>query len=716
MRHGWRALLWLVVLARTAAATDILVEYDLVVDGEPTGSLLVRVDSDLGTKRWDRDEFFTRIGARLAPERKALMRDMPSMLTPEVLARHGFLIRFDDELFVMQVRTPPAWRRPRMIALMPARRKAPLWQPTGLLVSFGLEGNRQDRRLDARIWAGAGTWLVGAEPSWQRRTGWRRPVPVYLRWERENGFVQLGRGSFAPPDAPAGALVDGISLAWGWARHAAERAFLLPDQRLVLDRPADVEIWINDALQWRQRLKAGVYDLRRLPVWGVADVRLRIRYDDGVVEQRTSRWVVESLPVAPGRWGIGGAAGRDPFTHKPRWAVELARGWEGGMGGAWSVADGRWQAHGLAAAWRALGSAWRLSLGRASSGITVFRVLWQTRLGGWGVQAQADRWRANTATTRLDLWRAWDGWSLRLAAGTGGQGRTWLAEASRMLAGGWRIGVRAMRGEALAFVQWNGEAVSWQAEAGSRSQGMVLAAGGTSDDGEWRFGISGSWQRQQRQRATGSAEVQVQGAHAGRLRIRQESRRPSWRYEGALAVADGHWAWGVPPAEGWALVAVDASLSARVLRNHAAAGDLGQGSLLLDVPAYLPAEVTVDESDLPAGMRLHPGTRTVAPAWGRGGALVWRLERKVAVHARLLDPAGRPVAWRRVFLYPEAGGEGSVLVGYTDGKGWLFVEGVAPGAYLIAVEGEAGWDGALHVPARNGLVRLGAIRMRRSAP
>ncbi|MEQ1577025.1 MAG: fimbria/pilus outer membrane usher protein, partial [Hyphomicrobium sp.] len=194
-------------------------------------------------------------------------------------------------------------------------------------------------------------------------------------------------------------------------------------------------------------------------------------------------------------------------------------------------------------------------------------------------------------------------------------------------------------------------------------------------------------------------------------------QRTSLRAGTSIAFAGSKVAIGAPIRGGaFAIVAPHESIAGKDVTVgttedvRAVADQLGNG-LVSDLPAYLPASISVDVEDLPIGYSLGSGAfDTFAPYKG-GYAIEVGSAYSVSVYGTMVMADGQPVSLITGLAYPE-GQPGKKVSIFTNAEGRFGAEGLAPGRWIadMATEG-APTHFIIDVPeGTNGLVKAGTLQ------
>lgn len=189
------------------------------------------------------------------------------------------------------------------------------------------------------------------------------------------------------------------------------------------------------------------------------------------------------------------------------------------------------------------------------------------------------------------------------------------------------------------------------------------------------------------------------------------------RAAGAVAFADGVFAFGRPISRGFAILASHPALAGQVVglervgSSYLARTGRWPTALLGDLEPYRQRVVTVEATDLPVGFDLGPGLFTVAPTYKSGVVVAVGSGATAIVGGTLVDPERNPMG-RAVFEITDNHGEHPMLL-FTSGTGRFRVEGLRPGPYRLRWPNAPDAFAELVVPADAvGILDIGLVQAR----
>ena len=207
------------------------------------------------------------------------------------------------------------------------------------------------------------------------------------------------------------------------------------------------------------------------------------------------------------------------------------------------------------------------------------------------------------------------------------------------------------------------------------------------------------------------------GDGMGNRPLNASLQRSSINVGTAIAFADGKFAFGAPVrGDAFAIVAPHESLAGRTITIGEASNPRGQAdgwgpALVGDLPANVPANLSVDVADLPLGYSLGEGSYSLKPPFRGGYALEVGSAHSVSAYGTLIGADGQPVAL--LTGTATAGGDAAHQVAiFTNATGRFGADGLAPGHWVIEMATDGGpTHFALDIPAgTNGLFKAGILK------
>ncbi len=538
----------------------------------------------------------------------------------------------------------------------------------------------------------------------------------------------------------------------------------------VLERPADVDLYVDGRLVRRFRLQPGPYELRDFPLApGANRVRLEIRDDAGRLEVLTFELFFASELLAPGLEEFFFAAGveapveggepdysDDPIvtglyrrgvSENLTVGVNLQlnrRAWQVGIGAVAATRIGNLALElalsdhdnagiGVAAAvewdlvplpllgqWRFAATAWSADFTdigdlRADNPFvlelragTSFTLPFDV-LGTLNLQYGFGRGRTDDRRqVSVNLSRSWERFSLGLdASWEDGTGDPGF---DVLLTASWDFAPE-MRIEATASSEDPRIRASWRREGGPGvgSLSWNLEASADRDGLE----LSGdAFYRGARGDVSLAHELRLAGLGGG---VRDQ--RTSLRLATALVWADGEMAVARPVGDAFAILVPHPTLEGRrIFVNPGPEGDQGASGLLgaavaSDLGAYSRARITYEVEDLPPGYDLGPGVFELDPPYGGGYRLVVGSAYNVTALGTLLDLDGRPVALASGEAVELARPERPPVLVFTNRVGRFGALGLAAGRWRLVLNTLPRLVYEIEIPeGATGLVRLGELR------
>lgn len=206
------------------------------------------------------------------------------------------------------------------------------------------------------------------------------------------------------------------------------------------------------------------------------------------------------------------------------------------------------------------------------------------------------------------------------------------------------------------------------------------------------------------------------GLGYGSIDPRFADQRTLLRIGSSIAFADGHVAVGAPVRSGaFAIVYPHESLGS----NEIAIGpedfvraktDFLGPALVTDIPSYVPNTMPIEVADLPIGYNLGTGAFDTYAPNKAGYALQVGSGYSVSAYGTLLARTGEPVALQTGIAYPADAPDTKVAV-FTNSAGRFGAEGLAPGKWIIEMEGDEGKTSfEINVPIdATGLFKAGTL-------
>lgn len=791
----------LVLLASTAASQDTLFEeafgkkpstqqatfaVQLELDGDPAGWGTALV-SPAGVVQVVATELLEVLSSRLTEEvLSQLKAEAGGKLALSTLEQAGLEARYDASRLTVSIVIPARLRRPVVNTLGGARSLDPLLAPgavSGVLnvwlaqdFVFGPGGGREPFRATLESAVNVHGWVLEARAELSEP-----PQPLaslgQVRLVKDDvpHAVRFVAGDFSTPTAGLlrGQSLLGVGAARNFSLDRARQVVPAESVDFLLERPSQVEVFINGRLAQTLQLAAGLHDLRELVLEaGANELELVITDDHGLQRRLTRRVGLASGQLAQGVFE--GAVGVG-FPLRPG---ALARSYE-------------WTQPTLSASYRrgltpalTLGAELELTLEAQAAGV---EALWSTFFGAVGVTAALSQHEARAgyaAGLRYELQRrVLGGLPLNVAVGgeyrsadfqhaTGAEGFAFSAAGTLALGEGLSArlmaGVRSERARGAATVDGTASLMK-SFRAGPSLAFDVTASHNPERELRVRGRLNFIWAFPEgRRSAQALTELDQTGKTKAQLMVNQElsladvSLRASagvaqdaaergtfeslalrtQRFEAsvrhrlsaplgegqpvtnalqarvgtALVFADGVFAWSRPVTSSFALVAPIASLAGQKVevnpstRGYSGANDVLGAAVLQDLEPYAAARLAVNAPALPVGASLGPDAYALRPGY-RSGTLIRVGEAgSVFLRGTLLDAAGAPLALKAGTVLP-LDGEGKPLPFFTNRTGRFVLAGLVPGRYALTLEASAAPLEFVIPAGQTGLYELGERRV-----
>lgn len=259
-----------------------------------------------------------------------------------------------------------------------------------------------------------------------------------------------------------------------------------------------------------------------------------------------------------------------------------------------------------------------------------------------------------------------------------------------------------------SYTRYEGEGVgSWNANVHveGQTEDAQLTAGGS-------LGYTGN-----RGRATVSHYALATDLKPSRLAGTIVENRTSFRFETALAFADGKFAMGRPITNGFAIIDTHDTLGDKAATIGAsldvvqARSDGFGPALVPEISAYAMTRLPYDVPELPIGYDLGAGAFDLHAPYRAGYALEIGSAYTVTAHGRLLGEDGEPLALitGRATQHGKTGGPAVEV--FTNRVGRFGAQGLAPGRWIIVMATSPETTYVLDVPAKTvGLFNAGSLK------
>lgn len=209
-------------------------------------------------------------------------------------------------------------------------------------------------------------------------------------------------------------------------------------------------------------------------------------------------------------------------------------------------------------------------------------------------------------------------------------------------------------------------------------------------------------------------------SHAARmtgLGGESEEQITSLRLDTALVFADGTFSLARRVGNAFAILVPHPTLGDRRLlvdptpEGARAASDRFGPAVVNDLGAYVPTTITVDVEDLPPGYDLGTGSFDFVPSYRGGYLLTVGSAYNVSALGTMLDIDGEPVALVAGLAFEKAAPERPPVPLFTNRAGRFGIPGLAPGRWRIVMNTAPRLVYEIEIPEETtGLIRLGRIR------